>query len=178
MFFLIENNQITEGPLNQLPRTYVKDDITHPLRELWSKGHVADVNALGWQEAEVTTPSYDPTTHKLGEITYSVADDIVSGEYTVEPLSTEELRSNLQAARDAALNEMTHTFSDNTVIQVRPSDLTNFNIAIQVGIDRDWIMANNTVRMTTVAEMQEAMNSGIAQAQAIWDQYAQELKAL
>jgi hypothetical protein len=102
----------------------------------------------------------------------------VSGEYTVEPLSTEELRSNLQAARDAALNSMTHTFADNTVIQVRPSDLTNFNIAIQIGLDRDWIMADNSVRLTTVAEMQEALNSGIAQGQAIWDQYAQELKAL
>ena len=178
MFFLIENNGITEGPLNQLPRTYVKDDITHPLRELWIKGHIADVNTLGWQEAEVTTPSYDTTTHKLGDITYSVSEGIVTGEYVIEPLSTEELRSNFQSARDAALTDMTHTFADETVIQVRPSDLTNFNIAIQVGVDRDWIMADNSVRMTTVADMQEAMTSGIAQGQAIWDQYAQELKAL
>lgn len=178
MFFLIENNEITEGPLNQLPRTYVKDDITHPLRELWSKGHVVDVNALGWQKAEVTTPSYDPTTHKLGDIAYTVTEGIVTGEYVIEPLSTEELRSNLQAVRDTALTEMIHTFADGTVIQVRPSDLTNFNIAIEVGVDRDWIMADNSVRMTTVADMQEAMTSGIAQGQAIWDQYAQELKAL
>lgn len=178
MFFLIENNEITEGPLNQLPRTYVKDDITHPLRELWSKGHVADVNTLGWQEAEVTTPSYDPDTHKLGDTTYSVVDGQVVGEYEVLPLSTEELRRNLQAVRDQALMDMTHTFADGSVIQVRPTDLTNFNIAISVGLDRDWIMADNSVRLTTAAEMQEALNSGIGQGQAIWNNYAQALKTI
>lgn len=90
----------------------------------------------------------------------------------------EAARAALQSSRDQALNTMTHTFADGSVIQVRPQDLTNFNIAIGAAVDRDWIMADNSVRFTTVAEMQEALNSGIAQGQAIWDNYAQELKLL
>jgi len=39
-------------------------------------------------------------------------------------------------------------------------------------------MADNSVRLTTAAEMQEALNSGIGQGQAIWNNYAQALKAI
>lgn len=116
------------------------------------------------------------------EYAEQVQDWIAEGNTPEPEYSSAELkertRAALQAVRDQSLTSMTHTFSDGSVIQVRPSDLTNFNIAIGVGVDRDWIMADNTVRFTTVAEMQEALSSGISQGQAIWNTYAQELKAL
>lgn len=176
MKFLVQNNVIQQGPLSNYPKSFELDNVIHPIREMANKGH--DVSIYGWQEASVTEPTYDPTTHKLGEITYTIVAGEVVGEYALVPLSTEELRRNLQAARDNALNTMTHTFADGAVIQVRPSDLSNFNIAIGVSLDRDWIMADNSVRFTSVAEMQAALNSGIAQGQTIWDNYAQALKLL
>ena len=176
MKFLVQNNQIIEGPLSNYPKTFELEDVIHPIREMANKGH--DVTQYGWVEDTTAEPTYDPSTHKLGDITYSVVDGQVVGEYEVLSLSTEELRRNLQAVRDQALMDMTHTFADGSVIQVRPTDLTNFNIAISVGLDRDWIMADNSVRLTTAAEMQEALNSGIGQGQAIWNNYAQALKAI
>lgn len=176
MKFLVQNNAIVEGPLPNYPKTFELDGVIHPIREMANKGH--DVTQYGWVEDTVTEPVYAISTHKLGDITYSVVDGSVVGEYEIVALTSEEKRVALQQTRDAALNSMTHTFADDTVIQVRPSDLTNFNIAIEVGTSRDWVMADNSVRFTTVAEMQEALASGITQGQAIWNTYAQELKDL
>lgn len=64
------------------------------------------------------------------------------------------------------------------MIQVRPQDLANFQTAIASGIDRTWIMADNSVRMTTVAELQAAMNDGIQRGQQIWNDYADQMAAL
>lgn len=120
----------------------------------------------------------DPDNVEAKEVLKWIADGgVVEPEFTAEELREKE-RATLKQDRDNALNSMTHTFSDGSVVQVRPSDLSNFDIAIAIGQDRDWIMADNTVRFTTVAELEEARNSGIAQGQAIWDDYAQALKAL
>lgn len=87
-------------------------------------------------------------------------------------------RKELQRERDAILAAMVYTFEDGTVIQVRPQDLANFQTAIASGIDRTWIMADNSVRMTTVAELQAAMNDGIQRGRQIWNDYADQMAAL
>lgn len=92
-----------------------------------------------------------------------------------------EIEAQRQAAkriRDEALNAITHTFPDGSVVQVRPSDLSNFQLAIAQGIDRKWVMEDNTTRITTVGELQAAMASGIAQGGSIWDDYIDAIDAL
>lgn len=88
----------------------------------------------------------------------------------------ESERRNLKRERDEALASMTHTLADGSVLQVRPADLPNFQLAIAMGADQRWVLADNTTRMITVAEMQEAVNSGTAQGQQIWADYAEALE--
>ena len=90
----------------------------------------------------------------------------------------ETKRRQLQADRDAALQKITHDFLDGRSVQVRPQDLANFQLAIANGVAREWVMADNSVAVLTVAEMQAAMQSGIAQGEAVWDAYIAELKLL
>ena len=90
----------------------------------------------------------------------------------------EELRQQLKATRDTALQATTHDFLDGRIAQVRPQDLANFQIAIANGVAREWVMADNSVAVLTVAEMQAAMQSGITQGEAVWDNYIAELKLL
>ena len=90
----------------------------------------------------------------------------------------EVIRKQAQTDRDTALQAITHTFADGSVVQVRPQDLSNFQLAIAQGVDREWVMEDNTVRMTTVAELTEAMNSGITQGEIIWSNYINSIKVL
>ena len=90
----------------------------------------------------------------------------------------EKLRQQLQVARDTALQAITHDFLDGRIVQVRPQDLANFQLAIANGVSREWVMADNTVAVLTTSEMQAAMQSGIAQGEVVWDDYITELKML
>ena len=90
----------------------------------------------------------------------------------------EAQRQAAKRTRDESLNAITHTFPDGSVVQVRPSDLSNFQLAIAQGVGRKWVMEDNTTRTTTVAELQAAMASGIAQGEAIWGDYIDALDAL
>ena len=90
----------------------------------------------------------------------------------------EKLRLQLKDTRDTALQAITHDFLDGRIVQVRPEDLANFQLAIANGVSREWVMADNSVAVLTVEEMQAAMQSGIAQGEAIWDNYIAELKLL
>jgi hypothetical protein len=73
---------------------------------------------------------------------------------------------------------MTHELSDGSVVQVRPQDIINFQTGIQLGETQDWVLADNSVRELTVAEMQECLQSGMIQGKAIWDNYTSQLKAM
>ena len=64
------------------------------------------------------------------------------------------------------------------IVQVRPQDLANFQLAIANGVSSEWVMADNIVAVLTTSEMQAAMQSGIAQGEAVWDDYIAELKLL
>jgi len=57
-------------------------------------------------------------------------------------------------------------------------DLPTLNIAISAGLSEDWVMDNNDVRELTVAHMEEALLSGIAQGKVIWKAYTDALKLL
>jgi len=74
-----------------------------------------------------------------------------------------------------ALQGMTHTFEDGAVVQVRPQDMGNFQTAIAAGQPQDWVLQDNSVRNTTVEELQAAVNAGVAQGKAIWDEYANKV---
>jgi hypothetical protein len=87
-------------------------------------------------------------------------------------------RAELKSVRLKALDDIKYTFKDGSVYQVRPSDLSNFVMAIQEGKSEDWVLDDNTVRLTTVAEMQECLGSGIAQGKAIWRKHTDALRAL
>ena len=90
----------------------------------------------------------------------------------------EELRRQIQTSRDTSLQSIAHDFLDGRIVQVRPQDLANFQLAIANNVAREWVMSDNSVAVLTVAEMQTAMHSGITQGEAIWDNYIAELKLL
>ena len=96
-------------------------------------------------------------------------------------LVAEQVESNrmvLKSGREADLLAITHTLADGAVVQVRPEDLANFNMAINEGLSEDWVMDNNDVQELTVEEMQECLLSGIAQGKTIWKTYTNALKQL
>ena len=100
---------------------------------------------------------------------------------SAEVLAAEQVEANrtaLKTTRDADLKAITHTLEDGAIVQVRPSDLGTLNLAIAAGQSEDWLLADNTVRELTVAEMQEALLSGIEQGKVIWRVYTEELKQL
>ena len=91
---------------------------------------------------------------------------------------TERNRLALKRTRNSALSALTHVLSGAAVVQVRPADLPNFQMALAIGAARDWVLADNSVRELTVTEMQAALADGIAQGEAIWQTYTDGLKAL
>lgn len=90
----------------------------------------------------------------------------------------EAKRQALKAEKDRKLSEMTHTLSDGSVLQVRPQDMLFLDIAIGIGTNRDWVTVDNNPRFTTITELQEAKQSAVQQAEAIYAEYIQALRAL
>lgn len=103
-----------------------------------------------------------------------------AGTITIEAYvkSYEEFRQELKQQRDNALANMLHDFGDGRIVQVRKDDLTEFQTEIANGETRNWIAADNTIVSLTVSEMTEALNSGISQGRAIYDEYMAALDAL
>ncbi len=87
-------------------------------------------------------------------------------------------RGRLKTQRDIDLDAITHDAGNGKVIQVRPGDVSNIQMVIQQGQSREWIMADNLVKMVTIAELQAALGSGIAQAEIIWNDYMSAIKVL
>ena len=87
-------------------------------------------------------------------------------------------RKALKFTRDQALQAIIHTLADGSVVQVQPSDLANFNMAILSGNSEDWVLEDNTVRELSVSEMEESVQSGIVQAKIIWKTYTDGLRQL
>jgi len=87
-------------------------------------------------------------------------------------------RKEAKKVRDKALQSITYTLSDGSIYQVRPKDVPNFQLAIKRNVDVDWILADNTVRLTTVDELKEILDAGIQEGIKIWDAYTQKLKEI
>jgi hypothetical protein len=130
-------------------------------------------------KSEVRIPENTPAQAGYSDIKPSEFDKWVDGAWVVdEVLQKESQRNVLKSVREQALSAIKHTIADNSVYQVRPSDLPNFSMAIQEGQPEYWVLDNNVTRLTTVSEMQECILSGIAQGKAIWRSHTDALKAL
>lgn len=93
-------------------------------------------------------------------------------------IQKEKDRIQLKTERDNALKNITHDFGDGRIVQVRPEDIANFQIAINIGLTQEWVMQDNTIASLTAAELQEAFDSGIAQGKQIWQTYIDSIKIL
>jgi len=85
-------------------------------------------------------------------------------------------------ARDVALAQLVHDFSDGRVIQTRPQDERNIRNAIeylevtQAG-SMNWIMADNSIQAVSAADLLAALTAGRAAAVVIWNEYMAEVSA-
>jgi len=107
----------------------------------------------------------------MGQINYKTAE-------VLQAEQKEKARKELKRVRDQALAALIHTLPNGDIVQVRPEDLPNFNMALAIGSAKDWVMSDNSVRSLTATEMQSAVADGIAQGEAIWQAYTDGLKAL
>jgi hypothetical protein len=130
-------------------------------------------------KSEIRIPENTPTQAGYSDIKPEEFDEWVDGAWVVDVILQKESQRNvLKAVREQSLNAIKHTILDGSTYQVRPSDLPNFSMAIQEGQPEDWVLDNNTTRLTSVAEMQECIMSGIAQGKVIWRSHTDALKAL
>jgi hypothetical protein len=89
--------------------------------------------------------------------------------------------NDLKLKRDLALSKIKHTFLSGSIVQVRPGDIGNFQLAISLGQPENWVMDDTNsvaVELLTIADMQEAFEGGIAQGKLIWRNHTDALKAL
>jgi hypothetical protein len=130
-------------------------------------------------KSEVKIPENTPAQSGYSDIKPSEFDEWIDGAWVVNVvLQKENQRSVLKAVREQSLSAIKHTIADGSIYQVRPSDLANFSMAVQEGQPEEWVLDNNMTRLTTVAEMQECILSGIAQGKVIWRSHTDALKAL
>jgi len=152
-----------------------------------------DGKLLGWYDDEIHAEIPSPSV-KVSESDWQEAIDsgynyvdAASGSLSLKDFRTpeeiqaqeiEQQRRQAKTERDKSLNSITYTLNDGSVYQVRPKDVPNFQLAIQRNQDVDWILADNTVRTTTVAELKEILDAGIQEGIKIWDEYTQKLKEI
>jgi hypothetical protein len=130
-------------------------------------------------KSEVRIPENTPSQAGYSDIKPGEFDEWIDEAWVVNvALQKESQRNVLKSVREQSLSAIKHTIADGSVYQVRPSDLPNFSMAIQEGQPEEWVLDNNMTRLTTVAEMQECILSGIAQGKVIWRSHTDALKAL
>lgn len=152
---------------NEIRWVYVQDDLTHSgifikgqksnhLRDDEEFEPFAEVVSLG------LVPNFDQAAY----------DAQIAAE------QKEAARISLKNQRNRLLQSITYSFSDGRSVQVRPQDVSNFQMAISMNINTEWVMSDNTVSELTVAELTEALNHGISEGQRIYVEYMSELKLL
>jgi hypothetical protein len=130
-------------------------------------------------KSEVRIPENTPAQAGYSDIKPGEFDEWIDGAWVVNvALQKESQRNVLKSVREQSLSAIKHTIADGSIYQVRPSDLPNFSMAVQEGQPEEWVLDNNMTRLTTVAEMQECILSGIAQGKVIWRSHTDALKAL
>jgi hypothetical protein len=134
---------------------------------------------LTGDKSEVRIPENTPDQAGYSDIKPGEFDEWIDGAWVVDVvLQKESQRNVLKSVREQALSAIKHTIADGSIYQVRPSDLSNFSMAIQEGQPEYWVLDNNVTRLTAVSEMQECILSGIAQGKVIWRSHTDALKAL
>jgi hypothetical protein len=130
-------------------------------------------------KSEVRIPENTPSQAGYSDIKPGEFDEWIDEAWVVNvALQKESQRNVLKSVREQSLSAIKHTIADGSIYQVRPSDLPNFSMAVQEGQPEEWVLDNNMTRLTTVAEMQECILSGIAQGKVIWRSHTDALKAL
>jgi hypothetical protein len=130
-------------------------------------------------KSEVRIPENTPSQAGYSDIKPGEFDEWIDEAWVVNvALQKENQRNVLKSVREQSLSAIKHTIADGSIYQVRPSDLPNFSMAVQEGQPEEWVLDNNMTRLTTVAEMQECILSGIAQGKVIWRSHTDALKAL
>jgi hypothetical protein len=120
-------------------------------------------------KSESKLPENAPTPIGYSEIKPGEFEEWADGAWAINlQLQTASRITAIKNIRNAALLAITHTIADGSIYQVRPSDLPNMSMAIQRGAAEDWILANDSVRVTSAAELQECAASGIEQGAVIW----------
>lgn len=125
----------------------------------------------------ITVSADDPETADLFNQLKDTAEPYIAPVPTAEEIKASSI-AKLKQARDLSLSELTYTLADGSVYQVRPKDVPNYQLAIQLGVDTNWILADDTVRYTTITELQEVVDSGIQQGKAVWDSYINAIKGM
>jgi hypothetical protein len=130
-------------------------------------------------KSEVRISENTPAQAGYSDIKPGEFDEWINGAWVVDvALQKESQRNVLKTVREQSLGAIKHTISDGSTYQVRPSDLPNFSMAIQEGQPEEWVLDNNTTRLTSVAEMQECILSGIGQGKVIWRNHTTALREL
>ena len=120
----------------QLPNLWAANGVQYPVRELWNKGYVADVNALGWQGVEPTMPDYNPETHKIGDAVYNVENGKIVGQYQIVPLSAEELAAGQDNKRQA--DKLTGVEFEGVMCSATAEDMWGLSAI------KEWVAAGQT----------------------------------
>lgn len=104
--------------------------------------------------------------------------DLAAYDAKIASEQKEAKRIALKNKREADLQAITHDFKDGRIVQVRPQDVGNFQLAIAKNKTTEWIMEDNSIAELTVQELQTAFDSGVAQDEEIFKDYMQALKVL
>jgi len=88
----------------------------------------------------------------------------------------EALRQQYKQERNEALFTATVEV-DGMIFQTRPSDFENFEVGIAEGSTK-WVLADNSIRTVTTAQLEQAFTLGKVQAKDIYDAYIMNLEAL
>ena len=97
-----------------------------------------------------------------------------------DKVAKDSAKAELKQTRDEALQACTVEVNGN-VFQTRPSDESNFRLAIGAMVDGDvegWILDNDTVEDIPKADLIEVYSTGLAKIAAIYAVYKEALKAL
>lgn len=94
------------------------------------------------------------------------------------PLTKEQNRLALKAARDAAHDAMCFELASGKLIQLRPNDFAIIQNAVAQSYSGGWVMADNTVGQVTTDDLIAALAYGAIESDRIFQEYITALEAL
>lgn len=96
-----------------------------------------------------------------------------------DAIAKDEARRALKAERDAALQAIVFDLGAGKSVQVRPQDISNFQLAISRTTDPiDWVLSDNSVEPLSIDILRQALAFGVNEGERIWKQYTDQLKVI